>query len=41
MLDIKQLRTDFEQIKEKLAHRGEDLADFDKFGERQIKKEEN
>ncbi|CAM5243882.1 hypothetical protein BSAF29S_04122 [Bacillus safensis subsp. safensis] len=33
MLDIKQLRTDFEQIKEKLAHRGEDLADFNKFGE--------
>lgn len=40
MPDIKQLRTDFDQIKEKLAHRGEDLADFDKFGE-SIKKEEN
>lgn len=39
MLDIKQLRTDFDQIKEKLAHRGEDLADFDKFGELDQKEE--
>ncbi|MDR4252334.1 serine--tRNA ligase [Bacillus pumilus] len=40
MLDIKQLRTDFDQIKEKLAHRGEDLADFDKFGELDQKRRE-
>ncbi|RSK25447.1 serine--tRNA ligase [Bacillus sp. HMF5848] len=31
MLDAKLLRTNFQEIKEKLAHRGEDLTDFDKF----------
>ncbi|MGA9466023.1 MAG: serine--tRNA ligase [Exiguobacterium marinum] len=31
MLDIKRLRQDFEGIKEKLAHRGEDLSALDRF----------
>lgn len=33
MLDIKYLRANFEEVKEKLQHRGEDLRDFDKFEE--------
>ncbi|WP_409296385.1 serine--tRNA ligase [Peribacillus sp. SCS-26] len=33
MLDIKYLRANFEQVKEKLKFRGEDLTDFDKFEE--------
>lgn len=33
MLDMKELRANFKEIKEKLSHRGEDLTDFDKFGE--------
>ncbi|MGG3575383.1 serine--tRNA ligase [Bacillus gobiensis] len=33
MLDMKDLRANFNEIKEKLSHRGEDLTDFDKFGE--------
>src|SRR5690625_2197479 len=33
MLDMKYLRTNFEEIKTKLQHRGEDLSDLDKFGE--------
>lgn len=33
MLDIKVLRNNFDEVKEKLAHRGENLADFEKFGE--------
>src|SRR5690606_13260682 len=33
MLDRKQLRKDFAEIKAKLAKRGEDLSDLDKFGE--------
>ncbi|WP_153733574.1 serine--tRNA ligase [Sporosarcina obsidiansis] len=32
MLDSKVLRTNFEEVKEKLSKRGEDLTDFDKFG---------
>ena len=31
MLDIKRLRQDFEGIKEKLAHRGEDLSALERF----------
>lgn len=31
MLDIKKLRADFDGVKEKLAKRGEDLTDLDKF----------
>ncbi|MFC2948783.1 serine--tRNA ligase [Virgibacillus sediminis] len=33
MLDMKYLRNNFEEIKGKLAHRGEDLSDLDKFEE--------
>ncbi|EMG27646.1 seryl-tRNA ligase [Listeria fleischmannii 1991] len=33
MLDVKLLRNNFEEVKAKLAHRGEDLGDFEKFGE--------
>lgn len=33
MLDIKFLRANFDDIKQRLAHRGEDLGDFDHFGE--------
>ena len=33
MLDIKVLRTDFEGVKAKLAHRGENLGDLEKFPE--------
>jgi seryl-tRNA synthetase len=40
MLDIKYLRTNFEEIKEKLAKRGEDLADFGKFEELDKKRRE-
>ncbi|MBC1475804.1 serine--tRNA ligase [Listeria grandensis] len=32
MLDVKLLREDFEGVKEKLSHRGEDLGEFEKFG---------
>ena len=31
MLDIKLLRANLEEVKEKLAHRGEDLSDLGKF----------
>ncbi|MFC4024167.1 serine--tRNA ligase [Oceanobacillus longus] len=33
MLDMKYLRTNFKEVQKKLAHRGEDLTDLDKFGE--------
>lgn len=33
MLDMKRLRNDFDEIKEKLAHRGEDISELDHFGE--------
>ncbi|SEP58062.1 seryl-tRNA synthetase [Virgibacillus subterraneus] len=33
MLDMKFLRNNFQEVKEKLAHRGEDLSELDKFGE--------
>lgn len=32
MLDIRKVRANFEEVKEKLSKRGEDLSDFDKFG---------
>ena len=31
MIDIKRLRQDFDAIQEKLAHRGEDLTDMNRF----------
>ncbi|HEY4553511.1 MAG TPA: serine--tRNA ligase [Bacillaceae bacterium] len=40
MLDIKLLRANFQEIKEKLKHRGEDLSDFDKFEELDKKRRE-
>ncbi|MDQ0163931.1 serine--tRNA ligase [Bacillus alveayuensis] len=40
MLDIKYLRANFAEIKEKLKHRGEDLTDFDKFEELDKKRRE-
>ncbi|KAB8136278.1 serine--tRNA ligase [Gracilibacillus oryzae] len=33
MLDMKMLRNNFAEVKQKLKHRGEDLADLDKFGD--------
>ncbi|MFD1040333.1 serine--tRNA ligase [Virgibacillus byunsanensis] len=33
MLDMKYLRTNFEEVKEKLAKRGEDLSELEKFGQ--------
>ena len=33
MLDIRYLRNNFEEVKEKLKYRGEDLEDFNNFGE--------
>ena len=33
MLDIKFLRANFQEVKEKLKHRGEDLTDFERFEE--------
>ncbi|MFC4402313.1 serine--tRNA ligase [Gracilibacillus xinjiangensis] len=33
MLDMKMLRNNFAEVKQKLQHRGEDLADLDKFGD--------
>lgn len=32
MLDIRNVRANFDEVKEKLSKRGEDLSDFDKFG---------
>ncbi|MFY0761166.1 serine--tRNA ligase [Metabacillus dongyingensis] len=40
MLDIKYLRANFEEVKEKLSHRGEDLGDFSKFEELDQKRRE-
>jgi seryl-tRNA synthetase len=40
MLDIKFLRTNFEEVKEKLSKRGEDLTDFSKFEDLDKKRRE-
>lgn len=40
MLDMKYLRTNFQEVKEKLAHRGEDLSELDKFGELDARRRE-
>ena len=40
MLDIKVLRANFAEVKEKLAHRGEDLTDLGNL-RNWIKKDEN
>lgn len=33
MLDMKYLRSNFDEVKQKLTNRGEDLTDLDKFGD--------
>ncbi|MGD6819139.1 serine--tRNA ligase [Metabacillus sp. 113a] len=38
MLDIKYLRQNFEEVKQKLSYRGEDLTDFEKFEELDTKR---
>ncbi len=40
MLDAKFLRTNYEEIKEKLQSRGEDLTDFGRFGELDVRRRE-
>jgi len=40
MLDVKYLRTNFEEVKQKLQHRGEDLTDFGKFEALDVKRRE-
>ncbi|MDP4155775.1 MAG: serine--tRNA ligase [Bacillota bacterium] len=40
MLDVKLLRANFAEVKEKLKHRGEDLTDFGKFEELDVKRRE-
>ncbi|MFF2450799.1 serine--tRNA ligase [Neobacillus sp. NPDC058068] len=40
MLDIKVLRANFSEVKEKLQHRGEDLTDFGQFEELDLKRRE-
>lgn len=40
MLDIKYVRAHFEEVKEKLSKRGEDLADFERFGELDTRRRE-
>ncbi|WHX25568.1 serine--tRNA ligase [Virgibacillus halodenitrificans] len=40
MLDMKYLRNNFQEVKEKLAHRGEDLTELDKFEELDTKRRE-
>ncbi|WP_167628996.1 serine--tRNA ligase [Listeria valentina] len=38
MLDVKLLRNHFDEVKAKLAHRGEDLGEFEKFGELDVRR---
>ena len=40
MLDIKFLRVNFEEVKSKLQHRGEDLSELDHFEELDVKRRE-
>ncbi|MFC7365107.1 MULTISPECIES: serine--tRNA ligase [Bhargavaea] len=40
MLDIKYVRAHYEEVKEKLSKRGEDLADFERFGELDTRRRE-
>ncbi|SEN95112.1 seryl-tRNA synthetase [Mesobacillus persicus] len=40
MLDVKYLRANFEEVKQKLQHRGEDLTDFGKFEELDVRRRE-
>ncbi|MDM8101420.1 serine--tRNA ligase [Oceanobacillus oncorhynchi] len=40
MLDMKYVRNNFDEVKQRLAHRGEDLGDLDKFGELDVRRRE-
>ena len=40
MLDIKFLRANFEEVKNRLQDRGEDLSDFEKFEELDVRRRE-
>lgn len=40
MLDMKFVRNNFDEVKQRLAHRGEDLGDLDKFGELDVRRRE-
>ncbi|WP_138419199.1 serine--tRNA ligase [Aquibacillus sediminis] len=40
MLDMKYLRNHFDEVKEKLTHRGEDLSELDKFGDLDVRRRE-
>ncbi|MCA1042596.1 serine--tRNA ligase [Bacillus infantis] len=40
MLDIKYLRSNFEEVKNRLQHRGEDLGDLGKFGDLDVRRRE-
>ncbi|MCT2536961.1 serine--tRNA ligase [Aquibacillus koreensis] len=40
MLDMKYLRSNFDEVKAKLQHRGEDLSDLDKFGDLDVRRRE-
>src|SRR4051812_22229007 len=40
MLDIKYLRTNFEEVKGKLQHRGEDLSELERFEDLDVKRRE-
>jgi seryl-tRNA synthetase len=40
MLDVKYLRANFDDVKQKLQHRGEDLTDFGKFEELDVRRRE-
>ncbi|WP_339235280.1 serine--tRNA ligase [Oceanobacillus sp. FSL W7-1281] len=40
MLDMKYVRNNFDEVKQRLAHRGEDLGDLDKFAELDVRRRE-
>lgn len=40
MLDMKYVRNNFDEVKGRLAHRGEDLSELDKFGELDVRRRE-
>ena len=40
MLDMKYVRNNFDEVKRRLAHRGEDLSELDKFGELDVRRRE-
>ncbi|WP_152657444.1 serine--tRNA ligase [Oceanobacillus sp. CFH 90083] len=40
MLDMKYVRNNFEEVKSRLAHRGEDLGELDRFGELDVRRRE-